>query len=46
MTGVDDGLEVACAAPPAVLRCSRGFGRLGNQASVDWWQRLRALPLY
>ncbi|HEX6811844.1 MAG TPA: DUF1343 domain-containing protein [Planctomycetota bacterium] len=29
------GLEVACDAPPDVLRRSRGFGLLSNQASVD-----------
>src|SRR5688572_15710981 len=29
------GLEVACEAPPDVLRRSRGFGLLSNQASVD-----------
>lgn len=29
------GLEVACQTPPDVLRSSRGFGLLTNQASVD-----------
>jgi uncharacterized protein YbbC (DUF1343 family) len=35
MAGVLVGLEVACAAPPEVLRRSRRFGLLSNQASVD-----------
>ncbi|HEX5052033.1 MAG TPA: DUF1343 domain-containing protein [Planctomycetota bacterium] len=29
------GLEVCCQSPPDLLRCSRGFGLLSNQASVD-----------
>lgn len=29
------GLEVACETPPDLLRRSRGFGLLANQASVD-----------
>jgi len=32
---VQFGLEVACAEPPQVLRESRAFGLLCNQASVD-----------
>ncbi|MEO6594929.1 MAG: DUF1343 domain-containing protein [Planctomycetota bacterium] len=29
------GLEVCCQAPPDLLRSSRGFGLLSNQASID-----------
>jgi len=46
MVGVLVGLEVACAAPPEVLRCSRGFGLLCNQASVDGGFRHAAQVLH
>jgi uncharacterized protein YbbC (DUF1343 family) len=34
-SAIQFGLDVACQTPPDVLRSSRGFGLLANQASVD-----------